>query len=133
MRLIFTLITMLFLISSFTGCKLSHKNNFPGGYSLWASDTKDDMALMVKIDEYDIGVVSPRISAYMYNDSYIAVIQVNSKYQNESDEERYYIVPLKNKISENPEKNLIGPLSQKDFMRNAELIDSKQEVNFIEL
>lgn len=130
-----TYIAVFYFIASFllSACGRSYEKELTNGYWLWGADTKDDAALMVEIGEYQVGVVSARITAYMQNESYIAVIQENTAYGDgeKNDEKRYFIIPFKNKVSDNPEKNFIGPLSREQFMYEVKRLDGSGPIKFL--
>ena len=103
------------LIQSCIGSAHSEKLN--GGYYLSAIDVNNDMNLGYQDGDYGVGVVGATIFAVGQNKDFIIVKQHPRAFPNEPDKTviNYFIIPLKNKVSQSPEKNIFGPLTNIQF------------------
>lgn len=100
------------------GCyDVGYHKRLNGGYYISAIDIKQNMLIGFKDGKYGIGIISPTVFAVGQNEEFIIVKQhpknlLDSYYR---DTTYYFIIPLKDKISESAEKNLIGPMSKIEF------------------
>ena len=87
--------------------------------------------MMVNDGKYRVGVVGPRVTKYFSGKNFIAVVQQGQVGAKESlIDERYFIVPFVDKVSEMLDKNVIGPMSYDDFLMRVKEIDSAVSVKF---
>jgi hypothetical protein len=97
-------------------------------YSLHWIDGEENMELayLNPENDYVFSIVKAKVIAAGYNEK---VIIVKQKDVNRSGAENYFIVPLARPISTSFEKNLIGPLTFKEFTNGLHEFNS-DEVQF---
>jgi len=115
------------IVISFIGCINSfvYEKKFNGGYYLEAVDSKEQMNLGFYESEVGIGIISQSVFGFGQNDNYIIVEQHPFKFPNPADKKitNYFIIPLRRKISKNPEKNIIGPIKSTDFINKCKELE----------
>ena len=100
-------------------------------YYLQATDTRYGMTLCIKDDDYLIGIVSATVFAVGYNEDFIIVKQHPEKFpKSDKSITNYYIIPLKFKVSEIPERNVIGPLTEREFMEKRKELGVSRSLQF---
>jgi len=108
-------IGLLFLCLFLYGCwGVAYNEELNGQYYLSATDTREQMYLSYEDEKYGgLGVISETVYAVGQNDAYII-----AKQHPNSDKTitNYFIVPITNKISNIPEKNIFGPLTFEEFI-----------------
>ena len=74
------------------------------------------------------------VYAIWHNDDFIIAKQHPSYgFEPELNKTLYYIVPLKNPVSEFPEENFIGPLDKKEFAKKIKELKITDKITFKEL
>ena len=114
---------IIFLVISLSAIKLISCSSFAyervlnGKYYLLATDVYEDMSIGVVENGVGIGVINSSIFSVGQNDSFIIVKQHPRFFPNAPNKKitNYYIIPLKNKISNSSDKNFWGPLSEREF------------------
>lgn len=95
----------------------AHYEKLNAGYYLLAIDVKEDMLMGFQDGDYGIGVIGATIFAAGQNDGFIIAKQHPEVSPTSMNKEvtNYYIIPLKRKVSQSPEKNIYGPLTLEEF------------------
>lgn len=103
----------------------AHEEKLSEGYYLSAIDVREDMVVWFQDSGYGIGIIEATVFAVGQDDKFIIVKQHPRIAPNKINREivNYFIIPLKNKISKLPEKNILGPFS------GAEFTQKKNELN----
>jgi hypothetical protein len=117
MNLIKFLFINLLLITLYSCQTTSYKNKIIDNYYLSAMDADEDMEIIhIDKDGYMISIIRATVFAVGKDENFIIVKQ-HPKKDNRIDKKsvNYFIIPLKNKKSNIEEKNIIGPLSLKEF------------------
>lgn len=118
MKNYFLLFCFFAFTSLFQSCIFSaHNEKLNAGYFLSAFDVDEDMIISFRYRDYDIEIIEATVFAVGQNDEFIiakqhpklSTIEMNKKVIN------YFIIPLKKKISQSPEKNIYGPLTLEEF------------------
>ena len=74
------------------------------------------------------------VYAIWHNDDFIIAKQHPSDgFEPELNKTLYYIVPLKNPVSEFPDENFIGPLDKKEFAKKIKELKITDKITFKEL
>lgn len=113
-------ILLLLFFSSCIGAA-SYEKKLTLNYGLLAIDDMNGMVLYCLDGGYRIGIVSATVFAVGLNDDFIIVKQHPCTSESNSSDSinkqitNYFIIPIKNKISENIEKNIFGPLTFEKF------------------
>lgn len=113
---------IILFIPLVSGCWWTiHDEDLRGGYILTAMDTREEM----EISHWDSAlkeahrVISATVFAVGQDSNFIIAKQHPSIFPNYKNIDKttvnYYIIPLKNKISESAEKNFFGPLTLEQF------------------
>ena len=109
----------------------AYNKDLNAGYYLLAIDVKEDMSLGFQDKGSGFGIIEPTIFAVGQNDKFIIVKQhpqvspnrINKKITN------YFIIPLIEKFSKFPDKNIYGPLNLEEFKQKKEILNIKN-LNF---
>lgn len=102
-----------------------------GGYYLLAIDVKEDMLLAYEDGQYGIGIIEATVFSVGQNDNYIIAKQhpkISSLFIDKT-VVNYFIIPLQDKISKSPEKNVFGPLTLGEFNQKRKELNI-ENVNF---
>ena len=127
MRVI-VLVVITFVLN---GCWFSgHEQKLQGGYLLSILDSREDQSLMVLDDGYMINVVPPTVVGYISNAHFIGVKRKPENLAGSNFE--YYIIPIIEKVSLTPYKNVIGPLSYEDFTDEVTKYKGEPPYDFID-
>ncbi len=117
----------------FLGCSSSYEEELIGRYSIKALDVRSNMAVYYQDGEYLIGVIKPTVFSFGFNDEYIIVKQHPENFPEiDRSVTNYFIIPLKDKVSQSFEKNLIGPMTEKQFKAKREELGISDELTFSE-
>lgn len=130
-RIIYIFVTFLSLVS----CQDIDVTYVAGPYYLVVTDTKEDRSLSYKVEDgLYAGGVPPMVYAIWHNDDFIIAKQHPSYgFEPELNKTLYYIVPLKNPVSEFPDENFIGPLDKKEFAKKIKELKITDKITFKEL
>lgn len=129
-------LSLLFVCIFFlSGCGLfdSGRHQITNGYS---SLYIDDPYLNIYIELNDsISILGPCVSEVGFDDNFIIVLQhpLIGEFPREKKDtsiSNYYIIPLINKINENPTKNIFGPLTKSDYYEKRRELNISQNLNF---
>jgi hypothetical protein len=110
--------SILFFIQGCTWSEYYYKN-LNGGYYLSAIDGKEDMNLGYQDGQYEVGMIDATICAVYQNEMFILVKQnpKTNSYPKRISNTIFYIIPLKNKLSKDIERNFYGPLEYDDYKK----------------
>lgn len=117
-----------FLVVSvfFSGCiGSSHYEKIKDSYYLSALDSDEDMEIVYRDENgYMFTIVGSTVFAVGYSEEFIVAKQHPRSFPNHPDKNilNYFIIPLKNKISNSVEKNVIGPITLKQFEEKSKLL-----------
>ena len=131
-RIIYIFVTFLSLVS----CQDIDVTHVAGPYYLVVTDTDDDRKLSYGLGNGNyVGCVPPMVYAIWHNDDYIIAKQHprGKNYKPAQNITLYYIVPLKNPVSEFPDENFIGPLDKKEFAKKIKELKITDKITFKEL
>lgn len=130
-RIIYIFVTFLLFVS----CQDIDVTHVAGSYYLVVTDTDDDRKLSYGLGNGNyVGCVPPMIYAIWHNDDFIIAKQHPSYgFEPELNKTLYYIVPLKNTVSEFPDENFIGPLDKKEFAKKIKELKITDKITFKEL
>jgi hypothetical protein len=114
---IFCLFAFATLLQSCIGS--AHHEKLNSGYYLSAIDVKEDMVIGFQDRDYGIGIIEATVFAVGQNDEFIIAKQHPKVSPSDMNKTviNYFIIPLKNKVSQSPEKNIYGPLTLEEFER----------------
>lgn len=100
-------------------------------YSLNAMDVKSGMTICGLNGKYRIGIMNPTVFAVGFDDEFIIAKQHPEK-DMEIDRSitNYFIIPLKEKISESIEKNVVGPMTKEEFYRERKKLGVSKNLIF---
>ncbi|MEO9805856.1 MAG: hypothetical protein ABJF04_21540 [Reichenbachiella sp.] len=129
-----TIVSSLVITLALFGCiGNAHYESVTKGYSLSAIDVMSDMTLNYKNDEgYSFSVVTSTVFAIGYDEDFIIVKQHPREFPNPPDNliTNYFIIPFKNKVSELPESNVIGPFAKNEFEGKREELGISDDLKF---
>ncbi len=131
-RIIYIFVTFLSLVS----CQDIDVTHVAGSYYLVVTDTKADRSLSHKAEEgLYAGGVPPMVYAIWHNDDFIIAKQHpwDDDWEPIQNITLYYIVPLKNPVSEFPDKNFIGPLDKEEFIKKVKELKITDKITFKEI
>jgi hypothetical protein len=103
-----------------------------GNYEVDYIDSKDNMSIYYNDPQWGgLGVVNPTVFAVGYNDDFIIAKQhPNVDFKIDRGTTNYFIIPLKSTISESPEDNKIGPLTESSFLEKRKQLGIPSTLNF---
>ncbi|MFC5284232.1 hypothetical protein ACFSSE_10935 [Pedobacter alpinus] len=106
--------------------------NLVGNYEVDYIDSKDNMSIYYNDPQWGgLGVVNPTVFAVGFNDDFIIVKQhPNVDFKIDKGITNYFIIPLNSPITEAPEDNRIGPLTESAFMKKRKELDIPSSLNF---
>jgi hypothetical protein len=113
--LIYFLCTVLL---SSCGYGLAYEEHITGIYYLTAADSEEDISLScLQGKGFYCDIISSTVYAVGHNNDFIIAKQHPHQFAEPIDKSvtNYYIIPLKNKVSEFPYDNKIGPLTLEQF------------------
>lgn len=84
-------------------------------YSYGYIDDQKNQTIYYKDDGYLIGIVDPKVDSIFYNYEIIAFTQI--KKHNKKEIISYYLIPIKNPISNKISENILGPMEQNEFYK----------------
>jgi len=122
----FYLFTLTLLLQSCIGS--AHEEKLNAGYFLSAIDVKEDMVIGFQDREYGVGIIDATVFAVGQNDDFIIAKQHPKVSPSKMDKSviKYYIIPLKDKISQSPEKNIYGPFTFEEFEQKRKILNIKK-------
>ena len=126
---------ILVALLSFVSCGRLDVTHVAGPYYLVVTDT-NDKSLSYKAEEgLYAGGVPPMVYAIWYNDDFIIAKQHpwNRDWEPAINITKYYIIPLKNPVSEFPDKNFIGPLDKGEFIKKIKELKITDKIIFKEI
>ena len=128
-------ILIIVALLSFVSCQDIDVTHVAGRYYLVVTDVKEDRTLSYSPAEGSYaGGVPPMVYAVWHNDDFIIAKQHPSYgFEPELNKTLYYIVPLKNPVSEFPDENFIGPLDKKEFAKKIKELKITDKITFKEL
>jgi len=111
----------LFILFFLIRCT-AYEKELNDNYSISAFDSVDEIALAYT-DENNIciTIINPKVIKVGQNEDYIIVEQEQFRSKN-----KFYIIPLKNKISNSVEKNIFGNLSETEFKNKKKKLGIEQ-------
>ncbi|TCC89448.1 hypothetical protein EZ428_17300 [Pedobacter frigiditerrae] len=125
MRILYKLILLLMIASTLHSCV---DKKLKGGYEIYSLNETSDLEIVYVDNQGNVlTVIEKDILAVGQNGEFIIVKQHPLDYKNVV---YYYIIPLKNKISLNFEKNLIGPLVGTSFDDERLRLGVPKDLNF---
>ncbi len=108
-----------FIIFLCNACGFAHVEELVKNYFLIAIDTHEDMSLSYSLKDQGsfIAIVPGTVFAVGYNDQFIVVKQHPREFPKAPDRSttNYFIIPLINRINPSEDKNVIGPLTTREF------------------
>lgn len=131
-RIIYIFVTFLLFVS----CEDIDVSHVAGPYYLVVSDIKEDRSLSYKAEDgLYAGGVPPMVYAVWHNDDFIIAKQHpwEDNYKPVQNITQYYIIPLKNPVSEFPDENFIGPLDKKEFAKKIKELKITDKITFKEI
>jgi hypothetical protein len=121
----------------FTGCwykDFYHEEQITDVYYLIALDGDDVMSIMCQDSDGNYGsyVIASTVFAVGYNEDFIIVKHHPHWFAEPIDKSitNYFIIPLKNKVSEFPYDNKIGPLTLEQFNEKRKELNIPKELKF---
>lgn len=129
-------IYIIVALLAFVSCQDISVTHVAGPYYLVYTDTKNARALSYKAEEgLYAGGVSPMVYAVWHNDDYIIAKQHpwNDDYEPAENITQYYIIPLKNPVSEFPDENIVGPLDKRDYEKKIKELKITDKITFKEI
>ena len=125
-KVIYILVTFLLFVS----CQDIDVTHVAGSYYLVVTDTDDDRKLSYGLGNGNyVGCVPPMVYAIWNNDDFI----IAKQHPSAINKTLYYIVPLKNPVSEFPDENFIGPLDKEEFIKKAKELKITDKITFKEI
>ncbi len=114
------------------GCvPFGYEKKLIGGYSLNEGDTRSGMGVFYLDGKYLVGVVPPTVFAVGYDEQFIIAKQHSEQFPEiDRSVTNYYIIPLQKRISKSAEKNVIGPLTEKEFLEKRREIQVATNLDF---
>lgn len=113
------IVAILLISTYFQSCIFgAYDKKLNGGYYLSATDVNDDMSLGYEDNGNGVGIIDATVYAVGQNDNFI-IVKRHPRSMSKADRniKEYYIIPLKNRISQSADKNLYGPMSQDEFQQ----------------
>ena len=111
-------IYFILIVYILIGCGFIYNKNIKNNYYLVATDIIEDIGLTYKEsqDTY-VDIINAAVFAAGANENFIIAKQHPCKFGDTPNKKitNYFIIPLKNKLSEDPVENKIGPLSKIEF------------------
>jgi len=124
----------IFICYILFGCSsIKVKEQLPGGYVLLDFIEEDGLAISATLGGGSyIDVVTNCVFEIGYNEEFIIAKQHPCEFGKEPNIfiVNYYIVPIKNKISESQDLNKIGPLSYLQFLQKRKEIGVQSDLDF---
>jgi hypothetical protein len=112
-------------------CNGAQEEKFIGNYYLKYTDIKSGMGIYYLDGEYFIGVINPTVFVACQNDAFIIVKQhPENLSQIDKSITNYFIIPIKDKLSQSAEKNVIGPLSKVEFETKCRELGVTKDLKF---
>ena len=129
------IIYLLSIVIIGCGDGFTHKERLISNYYLTALELNEDMSLSYSVSKENdafVGVVNPTVFAIGHNEEFIIVKQhpEKSPYQPDKSITNYFIIPLKDKIAESEEKNVIGPMTKEEFEKKREELGVPKSLTF---
>jgi hypothetical protein len=107
-------IYLLLLLCSCHGA--AYEEYLVDNYSLKAMDVKSGMSVFYNDNEYLIGIIQPTVFAVGHNNDFIIAKQHPNNFPIiDKSITNYFIIPIKKRVAESVEKNVIGPLTIEEF------------------
>lgn len=107
---------VLIALISLTQFSCSYQNTLTPDYELhWWEGEGITLSHTEPTKGYRLGVINGPLIAYINHANYIAVIRREKSGSIES--ESYFLIPFTNKVSEDFQKNRIGPMSKKRYLK----------------
>lgn len=153
-------ILIIVALLSFVSCQDIDVTHVAGRYYLVVTDVKEDRTLSYSPAEGSyVGGVPPTVYAVWHNDDYIIAKQHpwdifkitaqdiedisrdcerwakdrTEKPTSTQNKTLYYIIPLKNPVSEFPDENFIGPLDEKEYAKKIKELKITDKITFEEI
>ena len=124
------------VLLSFVSCDKLDVTHVAGPYYLVVMDMDEDRSLSYKVEEgLYAGGVPPMVYAIWHNDDFIIAKQHpwNRDWEPAINITKYYIIPLKNPVSEFPDENFIGPLDKEEFIKKVKELKITDKIIFKEI
>jgi hypothetical protein len=129
-------ILIIVALLSFVSCQDIDVTHVAGRYYLVVTDVKEDRKLSYSPAEGSYaGGVPPMVYAIWHNDDFIIAKQHPSRGSSypKLHKTLYYIIPLKNPVSEFPDENFIGPLDEKEYAKKIKELKITDKITFEEI
>ncbi len=119
------------VLLSFVSCQDIDVTHVAGSYYLVVTDSNADRTLSYGLGNGNyVGCVPPMVYAIWHNDDFIIAKQHPSRGLYPKRKTLYYIVPLKNPVSEFPDENFIGPLNKGEFIKKVKELKITDKIIF---
>jgi len=131
MKFLYIILAIAMFLTSCTGA-VSYRKELIKDYELLAIDEYNGMSIVGYKDQVRIGIVGAFVFNVGYNNDFIIAKQHPLLPNGKVDIgiTYFYIIPIKNKISDFPEENKIGPLSEEQFLRKRKEMGVPTDLNF---
>ncbi len=119
---------MILILNSCNSYTIHIRNNF----YIEATDIIEQSNISFKDNTGYTFIVPAAVFAAGSNDNFIIAKQHPCKFGDTPDKKitNYYIIPLKNKLSDNPVENKIGPLTKSEFEFQRKKLGISDDLNF---
>ncbi|MGA2296388.1 MAG: hypothetical protein ABSG15_02445 [FCB group bacterium] len=101
-----------------------------GGYSLVYIDLPD---VEIWLNYKDISILEPCVSEVGFNENFIIALQhpvIGGTENINIDISDFYIIPITNKINNDPTYNIIGPLKKDEFLKKRKELKVPDDLKF---
>jgi hypothetical protein len=124
---ILTILCVILLTSCWWYKAFVYEEQIVDVYYLTACDSEEDMCI-----QGDMVVIKSTVFAVGYNEDFIIAKQHPHEFAKPIDKSitNYYIIPLKNKVSEFPDSNKIGPLTLEQFTEKRKELNVSDSLKF---
>jgi hypothetical protein len=126
---------LVFLFVLLIGCDLGDVDKIliVDDYYLVADDDIEQSCIAVKESKYSYGIIISETVFAVGVDEFFIIAKQHPCDQWHSPNKKitnYYIIPIKNKISENKYSNVLGPFPKEDFIKKREELGIDKKLDF---